>query len=213
MTVSRNGELLLPILATELLNDERVLASGERDLLRNLLDESRNQATGNAELDDAVSRRLVSAVVGSMGGRIVSALADELVRLLLSRHGGRGPDANMAPQVSPVGPGNSGAPQVSPSNPGNLTRVPPSLGPDKSPTPPGGNNMAPQVSPSNPGNTGGQVSPSNPGNYMAPQVSPVGPGNSGAPQVSPSNPGNLRGPEPTRRAEDAVHGAKPARKR
>ena len=193
MKSSSDGELLLVKLAAELLDDERVLASSERGLLFSLLEESRTESTGNAELDAAVSRRLVSAVAGSMAGRIVNALADELVRQLLARHGGgRWPGTNMAPQVSPSNPGNTGG-QVSPSNPGNY--------------------MAPQVSPSNPGNTGGQVSPSNPGNYMAPQVSPSNPGNTGG-QVSPSNPGNLQAPEPSAHpAADAVPGAKSQRKR
>lgn len=230
MTHSIEDRPLVTTLAAELLGDDRVLAPNERNLLFNLLDDARGASTGNAELDDAVSHRLISAAVGSMSSRIVGALADELVRQLLSGHGtGQWPDPRRAPQVSPSNPGNSGgqvsptnpgnrAPQVSPSNPGNGPGIqvspsnPGNRAPQVSPSNPGNNpgsqvspsnpgNRAPQVSPSNPGNGPGiQVSPSNPGNSMMPQVSPSNPGNGPGIQVSPSNPGNYRAPVDDARA-------------
>lgn len=124
MENTANNRSILTNLFTELLDDDRVLSSSERGLITNLLKKAREESTGDAALDAAVSQRLISATIGSVSGKIVNALADELVRQLVDGHGTgvHWPDTHRAPQVSPSNPGNPETGQVSPSNPGNLAQ-------------------------------------------------------------------------------------------
>lgn len=130
---------ILDAFSETLMQDERILSPQERELLTNLLQNSKSVSSNNPEIESAVSAAIARSVGETVAQRAFSLLGGSIVEKILahsgiaSQPGDRAHEAVIAGAPQPPTPGPA-APQ--PPTPSPFAPQPPTPGPANAPQPP-----------------------------------------------------------------------------